>query len=131
MLQISKKKGREKKSVEMKKKKRKGTVFHIFVIKRLRQNLVSQKCSAHDLIFFGLLTGRLSILTFISGPPVEVGVTMYVLSISSLSEVKMVLFRSYAVYAQKSTSRVLRLSLFFPMTAHPFTFPQLKLFLKS
>lgn len=26
----------------------------------------------------------------ISGPPVEVGVTMYVLSISSLSEVKMV-----------------------------------------
>lgn len=27
----------------------------------------------------------------ISGPPVEVGVTMYVLSISSLSEVKMVL----------------------------------------
>lgn len=27
----------------------------------------------------------------VSGPPVEVGVTMYVLSISSLSEVKMVL----------------------------------------
>lgn len=27
----------------------------------------------------------------ISGPPVDVGVTMYVLSISSLSEVKMVL----------------------------------------
>lgn len=26
----------------------------------------------------------------VSGPPVEVGVTMYVLSISSLSEVKMV-----------------------------------------
>lgn len=45
---------------------------------------------------------RLSELTFISGLPVEVGVTMYVLSISSLSEVQMVLFRSYAVIPAQS-----------------------------
>lgn len=32
-----------------------------------------------------------AVLVVVSGPPVEVGVTMYVLSISSLSEVKMVL----------------------------------------
>lgn len=31
-----------------------------------------------------------TVLVVVSGPPVEVGVTMYVLSISSLSEVKMV-----------------------------------------
>lgn len=34
----------------------------------------------------------------ISGPPVEVGVTMYVLSISSLSEVKMVHSLSVPLY---------------------------------
>lgn len=45
---------------------------------------------------------RLSEVTLISGPPVEVGVTMYVLSISSLSEVQMVLFRSYAVIPAQS-----------------------------
>ena len=35
------------------------------------------------------------VLVVVSGPPVEVGVTMYVLSISSLSEVKMVLSLLY------------------------------------
>lgn len=39
-----------------------------------------------------------AVLVVISGPPVEVGVTMYVLSISSLSEVKMVLSHSISFY---------------------------------
>lgn len=38
----------------------------------------------------------------ISGPPVEVGVTMYVLSISSLSEVKMVLVLSLCLLTLSS-----------------------------
>lgn len=37
----------------------------------------------------------------ISGPPVDVGVTMYVLSISSLSEVKMV-FKSLLLSSENS-----------------------------
>ncbi|KAJ2954231.1 hypothetical protein O0L34_g2475 [Tuta absoluta] len=41
------------------------------------------------------------------GPPVEVGVTMYVLSISSLSEVKMVSFKAILKKTQRIHSKIL------------------------
>lgn len=40
---------------------------------------------------------RQIIISYVLGPPVEVGVTMYVLSISSLSEVQMVKFVQFFV----------------------------------
>lgn len=47
------------------------------------------------------------VLMVVSGPPVEVGVTMYVLSISSLSEVKMVLSYFIPVLPQSLSARPL------------------------
>ncbi|XP_076244910.1 uncharacterized protein LOC143185625 [Calliopsis andreniformis] len=54
----------------------------------------------------------------IAGPPVEVGVTMYVLSISSVSEVLMVQFafsNSYRTHIDSRPSSFVHVSIFLPL----------------